>query len=266
MHPGKEVPVLRKQRGTPAPGTAEAADARGRVPRAVPGPGREYPCCTSPHPPRFGRRRGPGQGPSGSRAWGPRPQGLPSGGRPRGLEETAPGASHQLSTLGLSKQPATSRSPRHQGSPALCSGALGRVRSGPLEFFKENTIVLSSSRLPLTRLPAPASRCASFPEAPRIARGKEKQKLSLGRQRLAGPEGAQGTILPCSWRPWGPMRRLGAASPALASRNPRCPAGKPLWANRVLPGAANLQVRLQELGPRGLPRPSLEAGRDPRIL
>ena len=88
------------------------------------------------------------------------------------------------------------------------------------------------------RLPAPASRCASFPEAPRIGRGK-KQKLSLGRQPLAGPEGAQGTILPCSWRPRGPMRRPGAASPALASRNPRCPAGKPLWANRVLPGAAS---------------------------
>lgn len=157
MHPGKEVPVLRKQSGTLAPGTAEAADARGRVPRTVPGPGRGSPCCTSPHPPRFGRRRGAGQGPSGSRAWGPRPQGFPSGGRPRGLEETAPGASHQLSTQGLSKQPATSRSPRHQGRPALCSGALGRVRNGPLEFFKENTVVLSSSRLP----PHP-TYCSSF--------------------------------------------------------------------------------------------------------
>ena len=74
MHSSKEVPVLRKQRRTPVPGTAEAAQARGRVPRTVPGPGRGSLCCTS-SPTRHGSDRGAAQ----ARAWSLRPQGLPSG-------------------------------------------------------------------------------------------------------------------------------------------------------------------------------------------
>ena len=128
--------------------------------------------------------------------------------------------------------------PQAPGKAGSLPRALDRVRNGPLEFYKENTTVLSSSRLPPTRLPAPTSPCASFPEALRISHGKEKPKLSLGRQHLAGSEGAQGTFL--GRRPRGPMRRPGAASPGPDSQNPRCPAGKLFWANRVLPGAASL--------------------------
>ena len=70
-----------------------------------------------PHPPRFGPRRGPGQGVESASPGAPLgPQAA------RRLEEAAPGAFPQLSTPGLSKQPATSQSPRHQGRPALCPG------------------------------------------------------------------------------------------------------------------------------------------------
>lgn len=215
-HSSKEVPVLRRQRGTPAPGTAETAQARGRVPRTVPGPGRGSLCCTSPPPAtvRTAARPRPGRGvrvPRGS----PRAAGRASPGGSRAGR--FPPAFHPRAEQAAGYVP----EPQAPGKAGSLPRALDRVRNGPLEFYKENTTVLSSSRLTPTRLPAPTSPCASFPEALRIAHGKEKPKLSLGRQHLAGSEGAQGTFLGSGGRgarcgapgllPLGPLRRIPGA-------------------------------------------------------
>lgn len=249
-HPTEEVPVPRKQRDFSAPGTAEAAQARGRVPRTFSAP--------LPHPPRFGPRRSPGQG-VGSASPGapPRAAGRVAWRKPRRALPTS------FPPPGLSKEPATSQRPRHQGRPVRKAGSLSGTALSNL------TKKTACGYLPPV-CPHPTS-CSNFSQRFFPRRSSESR---LDRRSRNFPLDA--SISPAPRAPKEQSRAVAAEGPDAAasgrfpgksaSRNPRCPAGKPFWAKRVLPGAASLQVRPRGLGPRGLPRPSLEAGRDPRIL
>lgn len=129
------------------PWTAKASEARGQVPRTVPGPGSGSPFCPPP--------RGSDGGASPAETKASPVLGCLSAGAPLrrqaawpGWRKPRPGAAHPLSTPGLSQRPEASRSPRHQGKPAFCSGAVGRVENAPLEFYKENIAMASPSHLP----------------------------------------------------------------------------------------------------------------------
>lgn len=66
----------------------------------------------------------------------PGPQGLLSGRGAQGSDAQAPPT--LLSSPGLSARPATLQQPWAPEKPPLCFGAVGRVKSAPLQFCKGN--------------------------------------------------------------------------------------------------------------------------------
>lgn len=194
-HPTEEVPVPRKQRGTPAPGMAEAAQARGRVPRTFSAP--------LPHPPRFGPRRSPGQG-----------VGSASPGAPLGPQAASPGGSH------AGRFPPAFHPGAEQGAgdvpEAQAPGKAGQegwVRSGTA--LSNFTKKIPQCYLPPV-CPHPTS-CSNFSQR-FFSRGAQNRAWigeaetfpwTPASRRLRGrPRNSPG-----QWRPRGPMRRPGAASP-----------------------------------------------------
>ena len=228
----RRIQRIRQRNLEKAEGDAGAWDGRGRA-----GTGTSFPNLpgTSPTPATVRTAARPGQG-----------VGSASPGAPLGPQAASPGGSR------AGRFPPAFHPGAEQGAGDVPE-AQAPGKAGQERWVRSGTALSNfTQKIPQCYLPAicphPTScsnfSSASFPEALRIAPGEEKPKLSLGRQHLAGSEGAQGTVLGSGGR----GARCGAPGPLplknSASRNPRCPAGKPLWAKRVLPGAASLQVRL----------------------